>query len=65
VAHTIEPLSSIPLELYSFDLHLTLYCDNIVETVSTLKQFAALEVSQTLRRLQFYKEYSLWEYPVQ
>ena len=65
MAHTIKPLSSIPSELYSFDLYLTLYCDDIVGTIPTLKQFAALEVSQTLRRLQFYKEYSLWEYPVQ
>jgi len=40
-------------------------CDNLVGTVSTLRQFAVLAVSQNLRRLQFYKKYLSWEYPIQ
>ena len=42
---TLSSLSAIPLELYSSDIHLTIYCDNIVGTVPSLRQFAALAVT--------------------
>ena len=43
-------LSAIPLELYSSNIHLTFYCDDILGTVPLLRQFATLAVSQTLVR---------------
>ncbi len=55
-AHT-APLSFVPLELYHFDNHLTLYYDDIVGTILTLRQFTLLALSQTLLRLQIFKEY--------
>ena len=58
------PLSSIPLELYHFDSHLTLYCDNALETVPTLRQLSILTLTQSLVRLQIFKEYLAQEYPV-
>jgi len=65
VAAFTASLFSIPLELYSLDQHLTLYCDNILGTVSTLRQFTTLALSQSLLRLQIFKEYLSQEYPIQ
>ena len=58
------PLSSIPLEIYHFNNYLTLYYDDTLETVSTLRQFTVLALSQALVRLQILKEYFTQEYPV-
>ena len=57
------PLSTIPLELSSSDLELTIYCDNLVGTVPYLRHFAALVVSQTLVKHQIFKEYLFRTYP--
>jgi len=51
------------LELYSVDFNLTFYCEDIVETISTLRQFTTLAVSKTLVRHQVFKEYLSREYP--
>ena len=52
--HTLEinltSISPIPLDLYSANLNLTLYCEDIVGTVSVLRQFASLAVFKTLVR---------------
>ena len=66
--HTLEidlpSISSVPLDLYSADLHLTLHYEDIVGTVPTLRQFASLAASKTLVRNQLFKEYLLREYPL-
>jgi len=62
---TLSSLLAIPLELYSSDIHLTIYCDNIIGTVPSLRQFATLAVSQTLVRHQVIKNYLIREYLVQ
>jgi hypothetical protein len=61
---TLSALLAIPLELYSSDFHLTLYCDNIIGTVPVLRQFALLAVAQTLVRHQVIEDYLIWQYPV-
>ncbi len=61
---TLSLLLAILLELYSSDIHLTIYCDDIVGTVPSLRQFATLAVSQTLIRHQVIKNYLIQEYPV-
>jgi len=57
------PLSTVPLELSSSDLELTIYCDDLVDTVPYLRHFAALVVSQTLVKHQIFKEYLFCTYP--
>jgi hypothetical protein len=63
VADHQSSLSAIPLELYNSETNLTLYCEDILGTVPTLKQFASLAISQTLLRKQIFKEYLFREYP--
>jgi len=58
-------LSSILSELYSSDLNLTLYYNDIVGTVPSLRHFATIAVSQILVRHQVIKNYLFWEYLVQ
>jgi hypothetical protein len=58
-------ISSIPLKLYSSNLKLTVYYDNIIRPVPFLRHFTTLALAQGLVRLQLFKEYSLQEYPVQ
>ena len=63
----LEPLPQsylISQELDSFYSSLTLYCDNIVGTVPSLRQFAAVAVLQTLFRGQILKDYLTREYPM-
>jgi len=60
----VSTLSPIPIELYSSDLNLTPYCDNI-ESVPSLRHLSTFVVSQTLVRNQINKDYLLQEYPVQ
>ena len=50
------PLSTVPLELSSSDLELTINYDDLVGTVPYLRHFAALVVSQTLVKHQIFKE---------
>jgi hypothetical protein len=57
-------ISSIPLELYSSDLELTVYGDNIIGPMPSLRHFATLALAQGLVRLQLFKKYSFREYPV-
>ena len=57
------PLSTVPLELSSSDLELTIYCDDLVGTVPYLRHFAALVVSQTLVKHQIFKKYLFRTYP--
>ena len=64
ISLSLATLSPIPLELYSSDINLTFYCDNIVGTVPLLRQFATLAVTQTLVRYQVIQSYLIWEYPV-
>ena len=59
----LSSISSVPLDLYSIDLNLTFYCEDIVGTLPTLRQFATLAISKTLTRQQVFKEYILREYP--
>ena len=61
----LPSISSVPLDLYSTDLNLTLYCKDIVGTIPTLRQFATLAISKTLIRHQVFKEYISREYPSQ
>jgi hypothetical protein len=57
-------ISSIPLEIYSSTLELTVYCDDIIGPVPSLKHLATLALAQGLVRLQLFKEYSFQEYPI-
>ena len=61
----LSSISPVPLDLYSIDVNLTFYCEDIVGTLPTLRQFATLAVSKTLTRHQIFKEYISWEYPSQ
>ena len=54
--------SLISQELESFYSHLTLYCEDLVGTVPSLRQFAAAAVLQQLFRNQILKDYFIREY---
>jgi hypothetical protein len=56
--------SLISQELESFYSHSTLYCEDLVETVPSLRQFAAAAVLQQLFRNQILKDYFTREYPM-
>ena len=63
----LDPLPQsylISQELDNLYSSLTLYCDDIIGTVPSLRQFAAAAVSQTLLRGQILKDYLTREYPV-
>ncbi len=49
--------SLLSLELQSLHSHIIIYCDDIVETVPSLRQFTAVTVFQTLLRNQV-----IWNY---
>ena len=57
-------ISSIPLKIYSSDLELTVYYDDIIGPVPSLRHLATLALAQGLVRLQLFKEYLFREYPV-